>query len=92
MPRPDGAVVGADRHRAARRHRVARVENEVHQRQLELAGVDMGRPDRVVDLPLEPHQPAQDRRHQAVHRVGERGQPHGRRLADSGAARRPACG
>ena len=50
-------------------HGVARIEDEVHQRKLELAGIDMDGPHAAVDPPLEPDQAAQDRRHQARHRV-----------------------
>ena len=71
------AVVAADRDGAAGRHRIARIEDEVHQGKLELAGIDMGGPDRAVDLPFETNAAAQDRRHQAGHGLGQRRQPHG---------------
>ena len=39
-----GGVAGADRDRSAARHRVARIEREVQHRELELAGVELHRP------------------------------------------------
>ena len=72
----DGAVVGPHGNRAPCRHGIARVEHQVHERQLRLAGIYMRRPYVVADKPFEAQEPAEDGRHEAVHGVLERFQLH----------------
>ena len=48
-----GHVLGADRDRAAVGHRVTRVDAEIQDRQLQLAGVDLDRPQVVGERHLD---------------------------------------
>ena len=63
----DGDVGGLDRQRADGRHRVARVDREVEDDQLDLGGIDHRRPEPRDQTPLQADMAAERTAQQAVH-------------------------